>query len=128
MLMKTIASVFAVAVMASHAYADTCPEATNIYQTDKGFAAKDNSGRVWEGENPMIQTIEKSTFVFESAAYVTEDENEDGPVKVSQLSCRYQKLALVLDNVVNWEATSKAWNKSDYCSKSIDDCSFSLSN
>lgn len=114
--------------MAGHAYADTCPEATSIYQTDKGFAAKDKSGRVWEGENPTVQTIDKSTFVFESAAYVTEDENEDGPVKVSQLSCRYQNLALVLDNVVNWKATSTEWNKSNYCSKSIDACSYTLSN
>ncbi|MHC8397321.1 hypothetical protein ACYZT8_27360 [Pseudomonas sp. LB3P93] len=126
MLIKTIACVFAVMALAGHAYADSCPDAGNIYQTDKGFAAKDKSGRIWEGEDPG-QPVDVKTLVFEDAAYITEDETENGPVKVSQLSCRYQDLALVLDKVVNWKATSTAWDESNRCSKSINDCSFSLS-
>jgi hypothetical protein len=128
MLIKTLASAFVVMALAGHAYAETCPVTSNIYKTQKGFAAKDQSGRIWEGEDPG-QPIDIKTLGFEDAAYITEDETENGIVKVSQLSCRYQNLALFLDNVVNWKAAvPENWDESNRCSKSINDCSFSLSN
>lgn len=128
MLIKTIASVFAVMAVTGYAYADSCPDTTNIYKTAEGFAAKDKSGRIWAGENPGVVTVDNKTFAFESASYITEDEDENGPVKVSQLSCRYQNLALVLDKVEGWKPTSREWDNSNNCTKSISACSFSMSN
>ncbi|WP_154501996.1 DUF3757 domain-containing protein [Pseudomonas mandelii] len=126
---KIIASVLAILTVSNYTYADTCPEPSSIYKTKSGFEAKDRSGHIWKGEDPG-QPVDVKTLVFEDAAYITEDETENGPVKVSQLSCRYQNLALFLDNVVNWKAAAPAnWDESNRCySKPHNDCSFSLSN
>jgi hypothetical protein len=128
MLNKPIASIFLLLALVGHVYADTCPDTAVIYKTDEGFSAKDAAGRIWKGENPGIQTIDNTAFVFESATYITEDEDETGPINVSQLSCRYKKIALVLDNVTGWKSSSVAWDTSNNCTKSISECSFTITN
>ncbi|EJM14281.1 Protein of unknown function (DUF3757) [Pseudomonas sp. GM21] len=129
MLNKQIASIFLLLALAGHVYADTCPDSAEIKVGYDGiFFAKDSSGRIWKGENPGIQTIDNTAFVFESATYITEDEDETGPINVSQLSCRYKKIALVLDNVTGWKSSSMAWDTSNNCTESISECSFTITN
>jgi hypothetical protein len=121
-----IASTFAMLTISNFAYADTCPEPSTFKQAGNVFTAKDKSGRIWEGEYWLP---EAPSFGFESATYITEDEGEDGlPVTVSQMSCRYGKIAMVLDNVTGWKPASGAWDKANHCTKSISECSFTISN
>lgn len=121
-----IASTFAILAISSFAYADNCPEPSTFKQAGHVFTAKDKSGRIWEGEYWLP---EAPSFSFESASYITKDEGEDGlPMAVSRMSCRYKKIAMVLDNVTDWKAASGAWDKSNRCTESISECSFSISN
>lgn len=121
-----ISSSFAILTISNFAYADTCPDPSTFKQADNVFTAKDKSGRIWKGE--YWQT-EAPSFSFESAAYITEDEGEDGlPMTVSQMSCRYGKIAMVLDNVKDWKPAPGVWDKSNHCTKSISECSFNSSN
>lgn len=122
---NTIAVVLAIAGISSMAQADTCPEVSKIKKSDEGFVALDELGRVWKGDNPTLTSIDENTTVFESATYITEDEDETGPISVSQLSCRYKNIALVLYNVKNWKPGSQSW-ESNHCTKSLRDCSFSM--
>ncbi|MDR7281794.1 hypothetical protein J2X84_000608 [Pseudomonas corrugata] len=121
-----IASLFTILAITHYAYADTCPEPSIFNPTSNGFTAKDESGRIWEGEYWLP---EKAYFSFESATYITKDEGEDGiPKTVSQMSCRYGKIAMVLDNVTDWEPISGEWDNDNTCTESIRKCSFSISN
>ncbi len=128
MRINTIAIVLAIAGISSMAQADTCPEVSKIKRTDQGFVALDESGRKWEGDNPTLTSIDENKTVFESATYITEDEDETGPISVSQMSCRYKNIALVIDNVKDWKPISQDEWKSNHCTKSINECSFSTSN
>jgi hypothetical protein len=124
MLIKPITGFFLLLALAGHVYGDTCPEPSTFNPNSNGFTATDKSGRTWEGEYWLP---EKPSFNFESATYITEVEGEDGlPKTVSQMSCRYGNIAMVLDNVTNWKATSEAWRDSKHCTKSISECSFAM--
>jgi hypothetical protein len=128
MLNKQIASIFLLLALAGQVYADTCPDSAEIEAGYNGvFSTKDSSGRIWKGENQGIETADINLSDFESATYIDMDEDETGPISVSQLSCRYKNIAFVLE-VPGWKPEEpRRWNNK-HCTTSISDCSFTITN
>ena len=125
MRITLMAALIGSAICANFAYADTCPKVESINKTGQGFTATDPRGRIWRGENPTLVNVDQKNTQFESVTHITEDEDETGPIKVNQISCRYGNLALVMD-VDDFKSTSADWNKTDHCTASLTKCSFSI--
>jgi len=125
-VIKTIAGAWVLMTLAGHVYADTCPNTAEITEETKGvFSTKDSSGRTWKGESPGLETADIKLSDFESVAYIDRDEDETGPIIVSQLSCRYKNIAFALE-VPGWKPEEPRLWENQHCTRSISECSFTI--